>query len=300
MVGVGELAGLACAASWATTTLLVRHEARRANVLALNAISATTAAVYALLVFVALDWLGLHAATFGAYPWRGVALLLVATLFSIGIGDNLYFLALQRIGVARAMPVSMSEPLLATILAVLLFGEPVTPGLLAGLVLIPLGLYLVTMPSRGRLVLPKADSRSNRIGIGMAIGASLAWAFNANALRAGLEQVDVGTATVIRIVAGVPLVWLIAWPGRRWLPGGQVVWPRLWAALLAGTFTSAETFFFSLAVHQAGAARAATLAATSPLYAVPLSLLLLGEQATRWVLLGTLLTVGGVVLVVAA
>lgn len=298
MPGLGELAGLTCAMSWAVTTLLVRHEARRANVLMLNAVAASTAGGLMVVLLLALIGLGAYSIAFGARVWVGVGFLLGSTVFSLGMGDNLFFLALQRIGVGRAMPLAMSEPLLATLLAVLFLGERVTPGLLLGLVLIPPGLYLVTLPARGRIVDPKADTRALRLGVAMALGASVAWALSAVTLRPGLDQVDLLTASAIRTCAGAGLVWLVAKRSRRWLPQTEAGRPRLWVALLAGVFSGASTLFFAFSVLHAGAARAATLAATSPLYAVPLSALLLGEQVTGRMMVGTLMAVAGVVLVV--
>src|SRR5262249_45574635 len=149
---LGELAGLACALCWAATTLLVRQESRRANVLLVNAIASSAAAGWMVAALIGLGLLGWHTTAFGPAPLVGLAFLVLSVVLSLGIGDSLYFLALQKVGVGRAMPLSMSEPLLATLLAVALLGERATYGLLAGLALIPGGLYLVTAPSRGRVV----------------------------------------------------------------------------------------------------------------------------------------------------
>src|SRR5205807_5084816 len=121
------------------------------------------AAAYNLVLLLGLGALGLHQVTLGARPLLGFGLLLCSVLVSLGAGDNLYFLSMQKIGLTRAMPISQSYPLIATTLAVTLLGEPVTPGLLVGIVLIPAGLYLVTVPSRGRVVGPRADPAATRV-----------------------------------------------------------------------------------------------------------------------------------------
>ena len=56
------------------------------------------------------------------------------------------------------------------------------------------------------------------------------------------------------------------------------------------------TAFFLLSVSLAGAGRAAVLTATSPLFAVPLSVLLLGERGSWRIVAGTILSVAGVIL----
>src|SRR5262245_24787065 len=131
MPGAGELAGIAAAMCWGVASLIVRQQGRAANVVVLNALMLTLMAGGMLASVLILAWLGWHTPTFGPRPLLGVALLGISVAFSLVAGDTLYFLALQRIGVARAMPLSMGEPLLTTVLAVALLGEHLTPGLLA-------------------------------------------------------------------------------------------------------------------------------------------------------------------------
>src|SRR5206468_6825328 len=83
---LGELAGLGCALCWAATTLLVRQEARRANVLLVNAIASTAAAGWMLALALALGLVGRHAVAFGPAPWRGLAFLVLSVVLSLGIG----------------------------------------------------------------------------------------------------------------------------------------------------------------------------------------------------------------------
>jgi len=63
-----------------------------------------------------------------------------------------------------------------------------------------------------------------------------------------------------------------------------------------GLMSVASTGLFVVCVSLAGAGRAAVLTATSPLFAVPLSVLLLGEPGSWRILAGTLASVLGVVL----
>src|SRR5581483_5225555 len=119
----GELAGLACALSWSVTTLAVRQEGKRAGVFAINAIAAPAAAACLLLLLAVRVTVGGQPIVLGAQPWLGLSYLVASVLFTSGLGDNLFFLGLQRIGVARAMPIAMSQPLLTVVLAVALLGE---------------------------------------------------------------------------------------------------------------------------------------------------------------------------------
>jgi len=61
---------------------------------------------------------------------------------------------------------------------------------------------------------------------------------------------------------------------------------------------SIASLLFVFALFEAGAARTSVLTASSPLFAMPLAVAFLGEQLTRYVLLGTTLSVAGIIIVV--
>lgn len=60
--------------------------------------------------------------------------------------------------------------------------------------------------------------------------------------------------------------------------------------------TGVGSLLFIYAVQEAGAGKTAVLSSISPLFALPLSVLFLGEKITRWLLLGTALAVVGIIL----
>ena len=68
------------------------------------------------------------------------------------------------------------------------------------------------------------------------------------------------------------------------------------AIIVTGLTTVGATAFFLASVALAGAGRAAVLTATSPLFAVPFSIVFLGESGNWRVVVGTLCSVIGVVL----
>ena len=56
------------------------------------------------------------------------------------------------------------------------------------------------------------------------------------------------------------------------------------------------SIFFFTALQQLGAGRTVVLFSTSPLWALPLGAIFLQEKITVWVAVGTLIAVGGIVL----
>jgi drug/metabolite transporter (DMT)-like permease len=100
----------------------------------------------------------------------------------------------------------------------------------------------------------------------------------------------------------MPLVSALLWVTARRagvLPeAAHLRGSALRAIILTGISTVAATALFLESVALAGAGRAAVLTATSPLFAVPFSILFLGERGSWRVVVGTLCSVIGVVLLV--
>jgi drug/metabolite transporter (DMT)-like permease len=133
MPGLGDLAALGSALTWAINNLVVRTVGRRANVVALNALMAASTSLYALILLAGLA---------AVLSTRGPGYLALSTICAQAVGDSLYYLALQRIGVTRAIALSMLYPVLTTLLALAL-GERVTARLVAGTLLTVVGVGLV-------------------------------------------------------------------------------------------------------------------------------------------------------------
>jgi drug/metabolite transporter (DMT)-like permease len=125
------------------------------------------------------------------------------------------------------------------------------------------------------------------------------WSISSVVLRPALDQVDVLTSTALRICCGSLLIWVFAWRSGR-VAQTRFSRSRVGTALAAGTLSAGSMFLYLVATQQAGVARAAMLSATSPLYAIPLSALVLGEHVTPRMAAGTLLVIGGVALLVGA
>jgi drug/metabolite transporter (DMT)-like permease len=83
-------------------------------------------------------------------------------------------------------------------------------------------------------------------------------------------------------------------PLSTWLRGRS-----LKAIVAVGVFGVVSTGLFLECIALAGAGTAAVLSATSPIFAVPVSIVFLGERGSWRVAVGTTLSVVGVVLLTA-
>jgi len=144
---VGEIAILASAVTGALCSVLYRPYLRRYPTLPVSAF-AMAAAAAALLAPAALDDLFVAPAHLGAGAWAAIVFI---GLSSAG-GYVLWLWALKTIAATRVTVFLALSPITAAALGVALLGEPVTAGMLAGVVCVATGLWVANWetPSRRR------------------------------------------------------------------------------------------------------------------------------------------------------
>ncbi len=125
-------------------------------------------------------------------------------------------------------------------------------------------------------------------------GLTLAWGFNWTALKVALAEVPPWTFRSLCLGLGSLVLFLALRAGgqRLVLPHGQ--WGRLWLLALLNITAWNMLIAFGVALIPSG--RAAILAYTMPVWAVPLSVWLLGERITGAKLVGLALGLGGLAL----
>ena len=126
---------------------------------------------------------------------------------------------------------------------------------------------------------------------------TLAWGFNWTALKVALSEVPPWTFRSMCLGFGAAVLFAALRAGgqRIVMPTGQ--WTRLCALALLNITSWNMLVAFGAAMIPSG--RAAILAYTMPLWAVPLSVWLLGERVTRAKLAGLALGLGGLALLLA-
>ncbi|HEY8476981.1 MAG TPA: GRP family sugar transporter [Chloroflexota bacterium] len=283
---IGEIAALGSALTWGITSLLLRSETPRADAVTLNALRTLAASAGLVVAAVALG----EAGALLEVPSWALALLLISVVVGVGVGDTLYVEGLHLLGVARAMPISLSYPIFTTALAVLLLGEEITPANALGIALVVAGVWLVAVPPGRPTEVPVGERR----GLVVAVGSALCWTISTLTLRPALEVVSPLAAGALRLPMATAVLWFFVLnrPG----PKGPI--PRRTALVMGATglITATSALLFLVALDLAGAARAATLSSTSPLFAAPAAVVFLGERLTPRIVVGTVLAVVGIAL----
>ena len=314
---VGVLCALGSAMSWSVTSLMVSALAPGIGSFTINAARTTLTAA------LVIGWMLLAGGldTVLTLSAGSLALLAVSIVLAIAIGDTIFFESAQRLGLGRAMTISMSYPVVAASLAALLLGERLSAPIVVGGLLTLAGLGLIVM---ARVEAP-GEPRPWR-GVVEALLAALAWGVSVVALRVPLDEIDAVSAQAVRLPVGAMLLWLTPW-ALRGLPallrGGWPLFVRLvdvqdsanpvelstfeTANAAAGTpgeqyaytihnpLTAVSSVMYGASVKYAGVAVATVLSSTAPLFAVPLGIVFLNERLPALALLGALVTVAGIV-----
>jgi drug/metabolite transporter (DMT)-like permease len=283
---IGALCALGSAVSWSVTSLMVRTLAPGIGTFTINAARTTLTAG----IVVGWTLIGGGLERVLTLSATSLALLAVSIVLAVAIGDTIFFESTQRLGLGRAMTISMSYPVVAASLAALLLGEPLTAPIVLGGVLTLGGLALIVAAR----VEPPREPRAWR-GVVEASAAALAWGVSVVALRVPLDEIDPISAQAIRLPLGAVLLWVTPWAWRgvpKLLRGG---WPLTGRLMVLAVVTTASAVLYSASVKYAGVAVAAVLSATAPLSAVPLGVVVLGERLPVLALVGAAITIAGIV-----
>lgn len=289
---IGELSGLGCAAVWATVATAMRAASDRTSPVMINGIRCTIASVTLILMLLATG----RAGNLFLLPPTALVAILGSGIFGQALGDALFVKGMKMIGSARAFPIAATNPLLTTLMAVILLGEQVSWLGASGTVLVVSGVCLLAF----RHGAPKqigVKSSSDTLGLLVALGAAISYATSNIVLKQGLVDVDLLAANLVRLAfAAILLLSFEAINSNGHINTGL---DRRSMAIMAfaGTINAFSSLLYMNAIYHAGAAKASVLTSTSPLFALPLSLIFLKERINRRVLIGTLLSVVGIWLV---
>jgi len=286
----GVVAGLLCAASWAIGSVMMRDLSRKLDPFTLNAPRSTVGG----LALLAITFLTGRNSGYGAISAVQLVYMIGSMLVGGGIGDTLYVFSLKRIGVSRAFPISSVYPAITVLLGVFFLAESLSLRLVAGVLLVVGGVVLISYQPR-RQALPD-DSAAK--GVAAALGAALMWAASAIMMAPGIQGHDTIMVASIRVTALALALWGVVAARKT---GGllkQLRW-REWAIVVIGGLIGwgLGSVLFVETVAALGPSKAAIITSTSPLFALPLSLLFLKERPTWLVPVGTGLAVAGLILV---
>ncbi len=291
---LGTTIGFAASALWAVSVVVYRSQSKEIRPLAISSIKMWVALAFmSLIVF-----LPFRPEPFTMVP-DAVLFLALSVTFGAVIGDTLYLISQERIGVSYAFPIAMSFPILTYYLAIVFLDDILVPSRLLGTVVTVAGLILISREQNGKSE-DGSPARFDPVGITLAFLTMVLFASATVMLDIGVTQVDPIDANFVRVVFGsfefVPM-FVAARLNRMPMPTVRAAKIVAFAGLFGMAIGS---LLYVWMVKIIGAAMGAVIGSTSPLFAVPISVFFLKEKLTALAAVGVLATVAGVILVVVA
>ena len=283
----GALCALGSAMFWAVTSLLVRRFGAVSSMMTINAVRISASGALLLVLSFAgsarEELLRMSAVTF--------VLVVSSTVLAAGIGDSIFFECTRILGLGRAMTLCMTYPLMAAAFAVLVLGETVTVQRIVGAVVTLAGLVLIVSvrdPGQG-------THKHESLGVALSFFVALTWAASAILMKPAMHDLSPLTAQGVRLPIVALFLWCFPWT-RAGVPalrnaGRGMVMPM--AVLSALTAVSSLTWVAGL--KYADVVVATVLSSTSPMFALVLGALFLGERITPAAIAGALLTIVGII-----
>ncbi len=284
----GALCALGSAFTWTLLSLIVRALSPYFTTVTINVIRSATGGL--LLAAVVLAWSG--SGRLGELTLEAWGYLTVSTVIAVGLGDTAFFESTKALGMGRAMTISMAYPLIAAALALVFLGEPITPKLAAGAVVTIAGLAVIVAEGA-----PVADARRGRArGLGLALAAAAAWAVNALLMKPPLREVDPVTAQAVRFPVAAAVLWLTPWARGTGASVRTHARTTGLSIVMLSVLTAASAVLFVAGLKYADVGVATVLSSTSPLFALPIGLVVRGERVTWRATVGAALGVTGIAL----
>lgn len=315
---MGEAAALTAAMGWAVASVALTSVSVRLPALVVGGLQSSFASVILVALVIGSgeleDLTGASTTTLLAIVGSGV--------LGFALAEPVYVRTLSILGMQRTYPVAMGLFILfSSTGGIVLLRERFSVGLLLGGVFIIGGAYLISAFRQEQLAHAADDGpsfpgavgtaastapvrlrmRARRFeGYALLVTVPVLWTCATLVLAQAGDEVGFIPAAGLRVPAGALLLMTFLVMTRRPALSAAVRRRRdvvtIAGAGIAGIVVASLLFVFAL--FEAGAARTAVLTSSSPLFAIPLAIAFLGESLSRYVLLGTGLTVTGIIVVV--
>jgi drug/metabolite transporter (DMT)-like permease len=287
---LGISAALGSAASWALGAILFKLAGERMSPAAMTL---AKGAMSVLLLGIAVLVIGYHPSNSGVL-W----LLVLSGVIGIALGDTFFFKALQDLTPVSIIVLMVVGQIMTALLGILVLKEAPTPLAWLGMACIMVGVVAVLY---GDVTGDVGQTKMRGILFGLAAVSCMS--VSSIIAKRPLESVPTIQATFVRMAAGTLGVFLVG--GMLGQVGGWLAplkdFSFLAKFLLAVVVVSFGGFWLSIvAIKFLQVAVASALNSTEPIFAIPLSLLIMKDRTNPRAILGSIAVVAGVALISCA
>ena len=201
---MGELAALAASLNFAIATVIDKSMTVRFSPLSQNAIRVTGAALFNIIIFLALG----KTDEIASLSLVAVGLMAAAGISNIVLADSVFLRVIRTVDITTAFPLAVALVTLFSVgVGALIFSEDVTWLTLLGAILVITGVYLLSFAPKAS-VDPRKTKALGPGGLAVIVAIALMWAAGVALMRVALDDLDVFTGAAIRTSAVLPVLFL--------------------------------------------------------------------------------------------
>lgn len=286
LIGIG--AALTSALAWAGGAILYKKIGESASSFGMNVVKSILSLLLLGSVLALVGIEHIHS--------EALVLLVISGLLGIAVGDTLFFEALLRVSPHIVVLLSLLGQVLTIVFAVIFLGETLTLTMMAGIGLVLAGIAVVLYKK-----VSLEECNVSLIGIIFGLLSVVSMSVSIIIAKKGLVSVSALQATFIRIAAGTAglIVWgLLSGRLGEWLKpfGDTVLMKKISTAVIVASMGG--FWLFHVALKYIDVSIASTLSATETLFVIPLAMIFLKETITPRSMVGTVISVCGVILLI--
>jgi DME family drug/metabolite transporter len=298
MMILGLIAAVVAAFCWAVSAALYKQGSANMSPITANVLRSTPALAALVLIGFFLNIYPLALFLTITDFW----LIIGSSIFAFVIGDVLYFISLQRIGISRATPLTAIYPLFVVVFQVVFLQEVIHvlmifAALSAVIGVILLGSQLDPASSTEKEV----AQRVLMVGAAAAIATAASWSVSIIMLSEVLETTHLILVAILRLVIALVVLTPLALGTKTGRAGFRL--PKtVWLILGAGGVTALAAGYiaFTVGILLAGTTPATILSSLTPLFAAVIGWRSLHEKLSWRTLAGILACILGIVLTAIA
>ena len=202
-----------------------------------------------------------------------------------------YFKALQLGDVNKVVPIDKSSTVLTMILAFIFLGEKITINMIAGMIGIGIGTYLMIQKKESEKKVIK-----NKVWIIYALLSAIFASLTSILGKIGIENVESNLGTAIRTIVVLIMAWIIVFITKKQGDVKKINKKGLIFLLLSGVATGASWLCYYKALQHGQASIVVPIDKLSILVTILFSYIFLKEKLSKKSLIGLILIVVGTLL----
>ena len=295
---LGELAALGAAVSWAVAPIFYRRVLFSTKPISANIVRcASNAAVLAIILFASGK-----AGAITSLPLETIIAIVASGVIGLGIGDTLYMVALNSVGVARAVPLASTYPLFSLVWATFLLGEPARAVTVLGASVILLGIWLLSREKSNSAA--ETKSKLALKGIVASLATAVAWSvsitlMNSAVTATNVNSLDANYAVVTTRIAAISVFLLVFSPVLDRKHGFLKVKRNTLIELCVGGLVANGIgwLLMNYSFLNIIEAQAVPISSTTPLFSAMAGFVLFHEKMSVSNTLGAIVVVAGIFLI---